>query len=108
MIFKVELLAFGEPGEIREVTVPDIEHENSITQKLDKVYHWGQNDFQPQQHPSVSCGDIVQVLDDKNNVDRFMICRFGFRQITEAQYQEYLLIPRRDRFFSKLLDEPTI
>jgi hypothetical protein len=47
MIFEVEMNAFMD-GKIREVNVPDQElAPNDHIQNLEKVFYYGQNDFQP-------------------------------------------------------------
>lgn len=99
MIFKVEMLAFGKEGEIREVNVPDDELTNNVEMDLEKVYYYGQNDFQPQQHPSVSKGDVVTIGED-----RWLCESLGFRKLTESEYEEYTDTPRRDRHFHPLFE----
>lgn len=86
MKFKVEMLAFGE-GQIREVTIP--EGENAT---LDTIYYYGQNDFQPLEHPSVSMGDVIN-FDNK----KWLVAGIGFTEMTDDQYTEYLNTDRRDR-----------
>jgi hypothetical protein len=65
MKVQVEMRAFGKLGEIREVEIPDEEWAKATQEdarirkefdwygaRLELVFHWGQNEFQPQQHPS--------------------------------------------------------
>lgn len=82
MIVEVEMKAFCAPGTIRKVDVPDSEWEkaagNHRTQ-LDLVFHYGQNDFQPQQIPSVSVGDIIRI-----SLGRFKVVSFGFEDVEES------------------------
>lgn len=94
-IVEVEMLAFGDPGEIRSVGIPPDTEPANI---LDEVYHWGQNDFQPQQHPSVSMGDVIRHDDGK-----YIVCSVGFKKLTDEQYADYLKMERRDRHFYSLL-----
>ena len=54
MKFQVQMLAFGKPGEIRQVEVSDDELQGlSVEQQLDIIFREGQNDFQPKEHPSI-------------------------------------------------------
>jgi hypothetical protein len=91
MIVEVEMLAFGEPGEIRKVEIP---HDNldRIT-VLDSVFHYGQNDFQPQNHPSVSAGDVIRY-----NGEHYLVAGMGFRKLTNDQLARYRSLDQRDRF----------
>jgi hypothetical protein len=59
MIFEVEMRAFGKPGEVRKVNIPD-DQITGTDSDLDLIFYFGQNDFQPQQHPSVSVGDVIR------------------------------------------------
>lgn len=95
MRFEVEMLAFGNPGEIRVVNVPVQELPDPVMNKwgyLQKIYHYGQNDFQPQQHPSVSVGDVINVWNEK-----WLVRGIGFEKLTEEEYKNYLATPRLDR-----------
>lgn len=84
MIVEVEMLAFGKPGEIRKVEIPstrlceaDIrDGKVSIEEALDIVFELGQNDFQPQEHPSVSMGDVVRM-----NNERYICCAIGWEKL---------------------------
>lgn len=93
MIFEVEMLAFGEPGEVRRVDVPD-EHANmDIKHVLESVFYWGQNDSQPQDHPSVSVGDVIRCRGEN-----WMVAGIGFKRLDEEQMTRYRLLDRRDRW----------
>lgn len=93
--FTVKMLAFGEPGEERIVDVPLLEVDGKpIEDQLERVFYWGQNDFQPQQHPSVSVGDVVVVGDEY-----WRVASTGFQQLTQEQFDAYLQVERRDRHF---------
>jgi hypothetical protein len=60
--FVVEMLAFGDPGELRTVEVPySAMHGQDEATIRELVFHFGQNDVQPQQHPSVSVGDVLRM-----------------------------------------------
>ena len=85
MIFNVEMLAFGRPGEIREVHVPDSEITEDHFTNLQLVFHYGQNDFQNLPHPSVSVGDVINY-----NNQKFLVAAIGFKNITGKPYEEHL------------------
>lgn len=71
MIFKVIVHAFGNPT-LREVDVPwHMIVGAEMTDALDAIFHYGQNDFQPKKCPSVSVGDFILVFDDVYEVKDF-------------------------------------
>lgn len=82
--FKVHMLAFGKPGEIRRVDVPENRfimqdyHNNliSLDDCLQHIFYYGQNDFQPREHPSVSVGDVIEFDNKKYRVEMI-----GFSEI---------------------------
>jgi hypothetical protein len=84
---KVALTAFGKPGDVRDVTIgahewnaaKDSDEPRPFTDKqLELVFHYGQNEFQPQQKPSVSVGDIIYDADERF---RYIVLPFGFMDI---------------------------
>ena len=94
MDIKVHMLAFGKPGEIRTVVVPNAEWPADTDKNLGLVFHYGQNDFQPQNHPSVSVNDVIQIEDGY-----WVVRPIGFMGVTPEQFSEYAAIPRLDREF---------
>lgn len=98
MTFKVEMLAFGRPDEIRLVEVPKNRFceedilENRISKEacLEIIFQYGQNDVQPQQHPSVSVGDVIHFGGKTYTVD-FM----GFSEIADDQLNDLRDLSRR-------------
>jgi hypothetical protein len=100
---KVEMLAYGASGEIREVEIPQVSHVGSVVKTLGTVFYWGQNDFQPQAHCSVSCGDVILFEGQK-----FLVCNFGFHLLTEDEYKDYVATPRRDRPFKDIVSKPNV
>ena len=92
MIFNVELLAFGRPNEIRSVEVPDNLLTNNTESDLELVFHFGQNDFQQMEMPSVSVGDIIDYKKQK-----FVVTGIGFKLMSEQEYDQYLTFSQRDR-----------
>ena len=77
MKIEVEMLAF-ENGKIRVVNVPDDEWNQCLSEasKLEQVFFYGQNDFQPQQICSVSVGDVARL-----NGKRFLCASVGWQEI---------------------------
>lgn len=101
MIFEVEMLAFGRPGEIRKVDVPDeaclvYGWEENPENILESVFYYGQNDFQPQEHPSVSAGDVVRWKDEN-----YLVAGMGFRKLTNEQLETYRSLDQNDRFLGR-------
>lgn len=93
--FDVQLLAWTD-GEIRKVNVPqnDVDNAPDDLAILERIFYYGQNDFQPQQLPSVSVGDVATV-NNKN-----YLCRpLGWREIPDDELAKYKELPRRDRNF---------
>lgn len=103
MIVKVLLLAFGRSKETRDVDLGDWDVNAPIAKTLAEVYRLGQNEFQPQRHPSVSMGDVA-VIDGKN----YLCVRVGWRLLTDDEFDRHLLTPRIERSFSDLLDESNV
>lgn len=99
MNIPVHMLAFGNPGEIRTVNVPDNLWTENTEKNLDLVFQYGQNDFQPQNHPSVSVGDIIQ-LDNQY----YLVRPIGFMGLTTEQFAEYTGKDRRDRFMFPVVE----
>jgi len=67
-----------QPMRIRTVTIPRERARRCTTTDswLDAIFEFGQNDFQPQQCPSVSVGDVIRFGEG-----RFRVERFGFERI---------------------------
>lgn len=97
MIYKVHMLAFMD-GEIREVDVPDTV-DQSTDSVLELIFMYGQNDFQPlPDRCSVSMGDVAEVD------GQFFLCQaMGWKQLTEAEFEAYKKVERRDRQFLALV-----
>jgi hypothetical protein len=89
------MLAFGKPGEIREVNVPEMLGDLTGDDLLEQIYWFGQNDMQPQQHPSVSMGDVIE-LDSKY----YLVMTEGFKELSTEKLAEYMSLEQRDRHFS--------
>ena len=85
MNFVVHMTAFLNKENIRIVEVPD----NEIQDKpdnviLEKVFHYGQNDFQSQSRclPSVSVGDIIKIRE----LEYWIVLSTGFKQMTPQEF----------------------
>lgn len=79
MIVKASMYASAS-GAVREIDVPDAELVGTVEEKLERVFRWGQNDFQPRPCPSLSVGDVV-CLDGRD----FLVRSFGWRELTESE-----------------------
>jgi hypothetical protein len=98
MKVKVHLLAFGQPNEVRYVEVEAPASEEQAL--LDQVFHFGQNDFQPQRHPSVSMGDVVELENSKF----YVIQAVGFKELSRVEFVQYRALERRERVFSNFVE----
>jgi len=90
MDFQVEMLAFGEPDEIRIVNIP-----NNVEPSLENIFYYGQNDFQPKAHPSVSVGDVINYQNEK-----YLVAGIGFKKLNQDEYENYKSLNRRERILS--------
>jgi len=82
---KVNVVSKYKGKGFRTVEVPDdeISEETSLTEKLDMIYRYGQNQFQPMDYPSVSSGDVMY-LDGKFHI----VESFGFKEISESLFMQ--------------------
>ena len=110
MKFDVEMLAFQPEFAIRTVDVPDDEFAKAeeLHQRLDLVFRYGQNDFQPVANRcSVSAGDVIRIPNPKainGEYDWYLVQNCGFHKMTGAEYEDYTdHTERRDRSFYPLV-----
>lgn len=85
MIIEVEMHAFCQ-GAIRRVDIPSEDTRLDVTRPLlvaGLAFEYGQNDFQPQDMPSVSVGDIIRVPAGEE-VRRFAVLPLGFKEVAEG------------------------
>jgi len=70
--------SFKNSEYVRQVNVPDqaIKESYSVDNTLELIFEYGQNDFQPQDSPSVSTGDII--LYEK---DLYLILPIGYKKL---------------------------
>jgi hypothetical protein len=111
MLVKVQMLAFEKDGVVRLVNVPDEEvsiHLRGVdpywfhNHVLERVFFYGQNDFQPQNICSVSVGDVAE------GEGKYYLCATqGWKEITPEWLEQYKLLPRRDRSWAALKHEAT-
>jgi hypothetical protein len=107
MIYNVQLLA-NNPDDWenpRPVEVPDnevVEHGKSVFGLLERIFYWGQNDFQPRQCCSVSMGDVAEI--PNGDTIRYYMCKgAGWEEISAERLEEYKKVPQRDRTFSEFV-----
>lgn len=95
MKINVLMLAFEDPEKIRVVEIPDDEVKlGAVAEALaGLVFHYGQNDFQPQLICSVSVGDVI----DLGEQGLWVVVPVGFKQVTLQWLDEYRKLPRCDR-----------
>lgn len=100
MIFKVHMLANNPPEweNPRLVDVPNEEVVSDDMQLLERIFYWGQNDFQPRQCCSVSMGDVAEI-----DGIFYLCCAVGWKAITREELEEYKKIPQRDRAWSEFV-----
>jgi hypothetical protein len=81
----VHLIVWGN-GAVRQVDIPDEELAvlNTPGEALEKIFYYGQNDFQPQNLPSVSTGDVAE-WDGK----LFKCLPVGWKEISREEFDVY-------------------
>jgi hypothetical protein len=100
----VHLLAFGQPGDQRIVTVPLAPNDSDLLALLNAVFHFGQNDIQPQPHPSVSVGDVIE-----HEGHHYLVCGIGFhRFLDDAAWRAYRDLDQTQRIAMALRQRPTV
>ena len=76
----IEVIQFNfNKGQTRKVEIPT--ESNELNDILNEVFHYGQNDFQPQNSPSVSVGDVILFNDE-----RHVVKGFGFEKLTDELF----------------------
>lgn len=84
MKIPVHMSAYGSKDDIRTVEIPDdeINSKTTIQRALELTFKYGQNDIQPEKHPSVSVGDVVEL----NN--RYFIClNVGWHELKANEFK---------------------
>ena len=85
------MLAYTD-NKIRHIDVPDHEFTGDIKVDLEKVFYYGQNDFQPQPFPSLSVGDVVEY-----NEMYFYCDGVGWKKISKNNFDIYANTPLEKR-----------
>ena len=85
MKINVHMLAFKDKGTIRKVEIADSFKGGNLMELLNQVFKMGQNDFQEQDLPSVSVGDVIE-YDNNREFKYFMVAPFGFTPITQDEF----------------------
>lgn len=85
MKIAVHMFAFAN-GAIRWVEIPQdvVPVLHTAKDWLEMVFHYGQNDFQPQPMPSVSMGDVVELHKDGQTFWRCEAC--GWKPVSKADF----------------------
>ncbi len=100
----VHLLGFGQPGDQRIVTVPRVSGGCNLLTLLNAVFHFGQNDNQPQPHPSVSVGDVIE-----HDRHHYLVCGTGFHRFADrAAWMAYRDLNQTQRLAMALRQRPTV
>lgn len=95
--YQVELLAFTDPVKVRTVRIPEAElaklaNETNHALMLEAIYRWGQNDFQAQELPSVSAGDVIRY-----GGRCWLVADVGFLCLSQAELKQLRETPQRER-----------
>lgn len=89
MTFRVFQFWSGAPATIREVTLPDSVVEDNKSKYtthgpegvrlgfLNAIFHYGQNEVQNRMAPSVSVGDIIELVQD-GEYEFWVVANVGF------------------------------
>ena len=78
------MIAFKTKADVRIVDVPEEEIAGKDEEGvLDKIFYYGQNDFQSRPFPSVSVGDVIE----KGN-KYFMVRGAGFAEMTKEEFDK--------------------
>lgn len=107
----VRMLAFCDPANgdpaFRIVEVSDNEWNSANNQeRLDLVYKYGQNDFQPQECPSVSIADVILLPATAGETPvlvPYIVAMVGFKVLTNEQFIQLENTERYRRSFCDLV-----
>ena len=92
MKFNVYMTAFMN-GEIREVDVPDNDLGGNVHNELERIFYWGQNDFQSVfDRCSVSAGDVIDY-----NGTLYLVLMADFCKISTEQFEHYKSVDHHAR-----------
>jgi len=84
MKYNVYMIAFKTKADVRVVDVPEEEIAGKDEEGvLDKIFYYGQNEFQSRLFPSVSVGDVIEKGDKL-----FMVLCAGFAEMTRQEFDK--------------------
>lgn len=68
--------------------LPDVDTNQAFIQDvLNLIFHYGQNEWQPLQHPSVSVGDIIEFkVADKGHIEFWVVATIGFMNYSREKH----------------------
>jgi hypothetical protein len=90
--FTVRMLASGNEETRRVVEIPN-KPDLQVSEALNLVYKYGQNEIQPQKCYSVSVGDVIICG------GLWLVASFGFRKLSLAEWYRYRTMDRDARWF---------
>lgn len=80
-------------GENRKVDVPDAVLNGNPDNDLEKIFYYGQNDFQPvKNNCSVSTGDFIEY---KNKL--YLVMGVGFKKVSQKQMDDFMKLDSNER-----------
>ena len=68
--------------------LPDVDTNQAFIQDvLNLIFHYGQNEWQPLPHPSVSVGDIIEFkVADKGHIEFWVVATIGFMNYSREKH----------------------
>ena len=93
----VNMMALCDEGIVRRVQVPE---NLSGIELLEAIFHYGQNDVQQRDCPSLSAGDVAEI-----NGYLVMCCRNGWRILSDEEFAEYNATSQTMRPFHPLVQD---
>jgi len=86
MIIKVHMLAFCDKGTVREVSVYSLRKKHStqegLENTLESIFHYGQNDNQQREQPSVSSRDVIEWYGEYYDIEPI-----GFKKLSKKKFE---------------------
>lgn len=87
--YEVKLLGLGDDGsQSRSVDVPmdKVALLHHVSDLLEEIFYFGQNDFQPKPIRSVSVGDVAFLP----NGEKWLVLGAGWKKLTPEEYLAYV------------------
>ena len=83
--------------EVPEEAIKEAEEEKGepldICDKLELIFRYGQNEFQPRNYPSVTSGDIIMLFDGTKKL--WIVESFGFKELSDEKFKKLRKIYER-------------